>query len=359
MKKYTSCILFLLFGLCQSAIFDVDISGTFSNCQPPGDRESKCTFSLTNTSEHQVRWGKSYHERSGLGYLGFPVNFTLEVLEEPQLLGRLRHYNWPVTGEIPDFVDLSLSMGNTSFDFTLSIDETLNKVSPKINGSCPYPVGNNSLCCPYFSPKIPCSDRIGFLKPVNANQTIVLNGSRFTLSIDGFFSNGTLINEFITQEEEISDGYLYGRMVRTCNGSCPSSDPCVKGKCFNGVCEYTLLSDCSCFSSCDTCLIAGCLWCDSSCQNSTCSNPSKCSSGDQKTPVYAIIAGVLACCCLLALLALLGIFALLMAIPLIKVKLIPYIQGVSSAKDVLQNVDQNPLYENKFTSGTNPIFSEL
>jgi len=364
--------MILLVLLCLPLSFAVEITtiGEFSNCQPPSKYfEETCNFPL-NSTEHQVRWAKSTGlGRSGLGYVGFTTNFTLEPLEKPQLIGILRHYNWPVTGYVPKTVDLKLNLTTGEIPlvqlfFTLDIHETPNKATPLINDTCVYSSNPDwkpdEPCCPYFTPTIPCSDRIQFITPVDLNKTFTIGETIYTLKVDGFFENGSLIDFFVTQEKEVSNGYLFGRIVQTCASTCYSADPCINGTCLGGICEFFPITGCNCLQNCTECIDQNCFWCNGVCEaqsSSTCIStcvPGDSNEDDSGKVAGIIIGSILACCCLMALLltALLG----LVCIPFLpKIKSIIYSSGVIGSKRTLQGAMENPLHEPRFEDHFNPL----
>jgi hypothetical protein len=147
----------------------------------------------------------------------------------------------------------------------------LNTPITLVDGTCPPAANNNSEwwlpdegiygwnsglpCCPFGSwANDPCSDRIFFGALVSTQSVQITSGSttsNYVLQIRGMKAvqspSGTPVNEFISQEQQNSQAYLYARLSVQCVGnaqSCqiPSSDltrQCLYGSCASsGVCNY-------------------------------------------------------------------------------------------------------------------------
>jgi len=377
-----TCVFFL-FPLALNAL-EITTSGEFLNCQPPGSGESQCTFyNTSNPLGSQVRWAKPAnkgHERSGLGYIGRTSNFSLSPPNKPQLIGILQHYNWPVTGYVPDTIDFNLNLTfldgtrpSKVLSFTLDIDETLNQVTDLINGTCEYASNlewfgewNGSFpCCPYFTPKDPCSDRIRFHSSVNINETFAINDTLFTLQIDGFF-DGVIVEFFITQEGNVTTGSLFGRLVQTCKDTCEQIS-CFTSECISGICDFYPIPEaqreCLCFSNCTECISHGCYWCSGECtdQNGlSCTSDCEPSIGgddDSTSDVVPIVVATLAACyCLLCLLVGLAGLGGLSLLFIGKYPLFRQASAVRSGNFTLHGAQTNPLHTPRFTSTDNPSY---
>ncbi|MBP0001215.1 MAG: choice-of-anchor K domain-containing protein [Cyanobacteria bacterium SID2] len=156
--------------------------------------------------ENQIRWGFPFGNpssptfQSGLGFSG--VGTTRLNAGQVFQLGTLRHFNNPVnsgTAASSAFLSIVLNFvefGVQQFDFTLDIDETLNR----------------SGTCPYFS-VTPCSDRISWANTI-PSQTFVSQGVEYTLELLGFSDTPASQprSEFISQEGGTSQTFLFAQL---------------------------------------------------------------------------------------------------------------------------------------------------
>ncbi|MDX2213577.1 MAG: THxN family PEP-CTERM protein [Oculatellaceae cyanobacterium bins.114] len=162
---------------------------------------------ITMGDEALILWGTATTSasKSGLGYLG--VGSSRIASDIPFLVGTLRHFNNPVAPPNVTAVellinlnlaDVSGSLASRSFTFNFAVDETTN-VAP----------------CLYAS-AIPCADRISFLN-TTALETFEVAGTPYTLELLGFSDrptlDGTLVNEFISQERDINTAFLIGKLT--------------------------------------------------------------------------------------------------------------------------------------------------
>jgi hypothetical protein len=241
-----SLINLLLLLRVYSISISVNTSGTFYNCSD--------TCFINNVTESSVMWGTPTIENllSGLEFIG---NFSvLNTDNSPQIIGTLVHNNWPINGKVPDFISLNISIESdldvTTIPFRLQVNETTNRESSVV----PCPFGNNSewfgmfnndsLCCPYLTFNDPCSDRIKFITPFNLEYSFLINETNYTLFIDGIkdFEDGMIRESFITQEEKVTSGEIFARLIALCadNVTCDGINQCTTGECLDGFCQYNL-----------------------------------------------------------------------------------------------------------------------
>lgn len=157
--------------------------------------------------------------KSGLGFAGVD-NVALGVGQVFNI-GTLKHYNNTIWDRAATQVDFSLnldfdnaSIGQQKFDFSLSVDETINDASAHAGGVCPYRTTGHG-----------CSDKITWDFALNSQNSFEYEGTKYTLELVGFsddadfnFDGNTLDNftpatQFISQERGTSQASIYARIV--------------------------------------------------------------------------------------------------------------------------------------------------
>lgn len=389
---------------CIPQQVNITIEGSFSNCQKVLGGNS--TDELCQYNSSMVRWGTPTTQSllSGLEFVASPTT-TLGVNNNDQAsIGSLIHHNWPIKGNIPNYVDFDLYLKiygagptqNTTIPYTLEIDETSNQVTD-VDGVCPYANNsdwfglftNESLCCPYYTPNDPCSDRIRFVTPFNRNATFYVNETEYTLRIEGFINipilNETIVDTFITQERFTTSGVVFASLVAVCseNTTCDDNNACTVDSCEDGFCDYNITAlnrgNCTykpnkyhviisqrnnnqeCYE--DYCWYGKCVREYYNCSGASSSeSTSSDGAGDGNgggdtdlTPLYGALAATAYLCMLLSpllCLPLLCIFALLFG----KVVTLPTSVGVASGYDPSNPLTSNPLYNPLEKTATNPLF---
>jgi len=156
-----------------------------------------------NTNE--VRWGNPADSgKSGLRFVGSGSQ-TVGIGED-FAVGTLTHINMPVYyGATGATLDITLHFTNPAlpdqtFTFDFDIEETWNRP-----GYCPD----------WQQSTTPCDDRVTFPDPI-AKETFEIDGVFYTLQIAGFmdaYPNGSLVEEFITEEGQNNCAFLVGRIL--------------------------------------------------------------------------------------------------------------------------------------------------
>jgi hypothetical protein len=178
----------------------------------------------------QIRWGSAApgSPQSGLGYAPTPPQQV--SLTDLFVIGRLTHYNFPVTlGTGVASVSLALQVlvepmggGTPLFDefisIGLTIDETLNEEP-----------------CRYTPSNPPCADAVTLPSSLPLIFESTVAPYTYTLEILGFNSEptglGTPVVQFISQEGGTTTAYLIARFRLTCDDAdgdaiCDSEDNC-------------------------------------------------------------------------------------------------------------------------------------
>lgn len=237
-------LIFIIILLVDINSIDINVktSGVFKNCSDTCFIENNGTI---------VKWGIATinNSLSGLEFIGKLVELNTD--NSPKIIGNLIHNNYPITGVVPNLIDLNISISSelniTNIPFTLQINETTNK---ELNETiCPYKdnpewfglFNNNSLCCPYLTIEEPCSDRIKFITPFNLEYSFVINETEYTLYIDGIKNhNNHTVDSFITEENKSTIGEIVARLIAICadNATCKEINECIISECLDGFCQY-------------------------------------------------------------------------------------------------------------------------
>jgi hypothetical protein len=228
-SKFTGAVLLaLVLALAIAgialALTLANADGIWSNART-GNAESVYCLEYNNTAsttdENQVRYGRepdgncsstAFTDKSGFGFDG---NESLVFNPgDVFIIGQFTHYNNPIQVSGPGdrvmhFVDLGITLDfsdpvfNTTFTYTVQLDETPNEAP------CQYP---GSTVCP---------DKVNFTSTI-PDQNFTINGVEYTLQILGFapgtantcqYVEGQTINSFITEENQQNDACLFGRII--------------------------------------------------------------------------------------------------------------------------------------------------
>jgi len=238
----------------QSRLY-ISITGSFEECED-------CIF--VNNTINYIQWGSPTvgENRSGLEFLG-STNVTLAPEQRLQT-GSLLHHNWPIRGNIPETVELVLSIviwddedlvpknspSTSNFSYTLRIYETSNRATGLEDGICEHAndsgwfglYNSSMVCCPYYTPEVACSDKISFLTPFDVDKTLFIDETEYTLKIEGFVNEPVyeVVEDFITQEKEVNSGVVYAELVAVCaaNATCDDGNQCTFDECLDGFCFH-------------------------------------------------------------------------------------------------------------------------
>ena len=394
-------ILFYMGLVCgiDARYVDIHLQGSFANCQDVLNGNSTTDFCVYNGSV--VHWGTPLVQDnlSGLEFIG--ANTTLEINSNSKAeIGQLIHHNWPITGNIPIYVDFDLQLRinadisqNLTIPFQLEIDETPNRaVKLKDHEMCPFAnnsewfgLYNSSLpCCPYYTPKTACSDRIRFITPFNRDYTFLVNETEYTVKIEGFVNisnlNKTLVDTFVTQERFDTSGSVFASLAAVCSdnntGICNDNNVCTLDHCVEGFCVYneTALNGTVCnytnggnlifigsyISECfdDICLRGQCVRQYYNCSDSSSSDDRDRNDDDDVDliPLFIPLAVLTYMCIYLLPLLLLPLLCLLVPF-FYKTVSLPSVGAIVGPDLILETpIENNPLYTNLTEMGNNPLF---
>jgi len=172
------------------------------------------TETVTETVNNKVWVPPTYENQSGLGYKGVS-NLDLD-LGEVFNIGTLKHFNQTIkndglAGTNTDFslkLDFGDGIGSKLFDFSLSIDETPNRICNNNNGKdCAYQTDAGKGC----------ADQITWDFAINNGSTFEYENETYSLELVGFgsgFDGTTIVNEFISQEDGNNSASLFAKLVK-------------------------------------------------------------------------------------------------------------------------------------------------
>lgn len=152
--------------------------------------------------------------KSGLGFKGVN-NLDLDVGEIFNI-GTLTHFNQTIYSNInvANSAELSLSLdfgegiGSQTFDFMMSVDETVNNTGNNNNGAdCDY----------YTEAGKGCSDKITWDFALDQNNSFTYNNEEYSLELVGFaesLAQQNLVSHFISQEDGDNSASIFARLVK-------------------------------------------------------------------------------------------------------------------------------------------------
>lgn len=391
-------IFIALFAVYNAKIININTKGIFTKCSD--------TCYISNDSK-VVKWGTSTEDNllSGLEFMDANASMTLPdgKTNTDEYIGSLIHNNYPINGVVPKTVSLNLTIiveNNTiAIPFELGVNETDNQ---RLHESpCPYANASewfglfnqsSSICCPYYTPLYPCSDRIYFITPFNLEYSFTIGVSEYTLYISGFEQNEStpnlpsiIVDKFITQEYKSTIGNIYAKLIVLCaeEAHCNTSQ-CVIGECDEGYCKYneTALNGTPCNYTNNInvnitcyepyCSNGECILSDYLCNGdgdtndgdindgSEYSNDDSIATSEDNSSVNLLpLLSLLALCCFLIplLLCLLLLPALIISIPIV------ILTGGVLSSDVVEGItspiygaENNPTYVSTMEDHVNPIF---
>ena len=151
----------------------------------------------------------TYENKSGLGFEG--VDGLNIAVGDTFNVGSLTHFNQAIEGNLNvaksaefsldlDFGDYGI--GKQTFDFTFSVDETV----------------NNTYGCAYQTDYGKgCSDQITWDWAIDESSSFMHEGQEYTLELVGFAeqvaAQSNIVNEFISQEGGDNSAGLFARLV--------------------------------------------------------------------------------------------------------------------------------------------------
>lgn len=207
MKRIVAILTIVGLALCATPLARASVTlnavdGDWSN--PAGGDLTLVQYfdgvvvSYGSESQDQIRWGNpddGYPYQSGLGFTGIAPPGKAIDLDTPFDIGQLQHINYSVepgtactSVELAVALDFDGAADTTVFDFSFTINETLNEPGPPES-----------------------DDIIDFQIP--ASQVVQIDGQAYTLELLGFGdAPDDLIDQFISPEKQTSETLLWGQI---------------------------------------------------------------------------------------------------------------------------------------------------
>lgn len=150
--------------------------------------------------------------KSGLGFEGVS-NLSLDVGEIFNI-GTLTHFNQTINDNAANSAELSLALdfgagiGSQTFDFVMSVDETVNNEG----------YNNNGADCAYYTESGKgCSDKITWDFALDQESSFTYNNEEYSLELVGFaesLATQNLVSHFISQEKADNSASIFARLVK-------------------------------------------------------------------------------------------------------------------------------------------------
>ncbi len=158
----------------------------------------------------EIRWGSPiYTNKSGYRFDSSAVPSSVEI-DDSFSLGTFSHFNFPVYEPSLDHAQL-----NVSLNFTLGSGVNLDKTFSFLFNHTETPNSNNDTCC---------NDLIT-ISSVSSSDVFVIDGTTYTLALNGFKKGASIVNEFSTIENMINTASLVGVLTEYRETDVPEPAP--------------------------------------------------------------------------------------------------------------------------------------
>ncbi|MGD1905526.1 MAG: THxN family PEP-CTERM protein [Leptolyngbyaceae cyanobacterium] len=158
---------------------------------------------ISGGGTNQISWGNPVdQEQSSYVFDGVNGSPTIQsLIDDVFLLGTFTHNNYVITGTTLEAATLNVQFDLDSFSETFSFDF--------IHDETP-----NSIPCNPSGATI-CPDVVSFLDNGVSQQVINLGGIDYNLSLKGFSveEGGPLVNEFVTEENQVNTARLFAQLT--------------------------------------------------------------------------------------------------------------------------------------------------
>ena len=253
-SRVLSIALFLALLLASiqagsAAVFNVGVGGTWTSVNGGGTAPScyltSNTWNSVSGTYTSYGWppvnnqcgqkncpgSLNLNTQSGFGFVPATVGSITDGVVFK--LGTFTHYNHPIcTNDALSTIDLIITLTINGvvvpFTYTMNLDETTN------SGVC-------GSTCAYSPCSTPCPDRVWWSN-LGSSTNFTSGGIVYTLEVTGFSTNcgtpGTIIGEFVTQENNNNVACIYGKIIAC--GSIVIGDPSPQTVCSGGTTTFSV-----------------------------------------------------------------------------------------------------------------------
>ncbi|WP_414575401.1 THxN family PEP-CTERM protein [Anabaena sp. CCY 9402-a] len=183
-------------GMAQA--ISIETSGVWTSVTPDG------TTTVNGINTNTVSWGDPATNSGQSSYVFNGENtFTAPIDGTDFLLGTFTHNNFPVFPPSITGANLALSLSgdvNKTFNFFFNHNETPNN-------------GDSGVCSSTPGFNVPCPDVVS-IPNTASSETINIGGHQYILAISGFLQGGSVVNQFITQEDQANTAEIFGRLEK-------------------------------------------------------------------------------------------------------------------------------------------------
>lgn len=158
----------------------------------------------------EIRWGTPINSgKSGYRFDSSAVPSSVEI-DEDFSLGTFSHFNFPIYEPSLNHAQL-----NVSLNFTLGNGTTLDKTFNFLFNHTETPNSNNNACC---------NDLIT-ISSVSSSDVFTIDGTIYTLALNGFLQGSSIVNTFSTVENQINTASLIGVLTEYHETDVPEPAP--------------------------------------------------------------------------------------------------------------------------------------
>ncbi|EAW39244.1 choice-of-anchor K domain-containing protein [Lyngbya sp. PCC 8106] len=184
---------------------------------------------VTGVGTNQLSWGVPVYQGYQSSYYFEGITTASISLDGSDfILGTLTHYHYPISSSAMNSVTLQLTVNinsiNVNFCFELSynnvcIDPVMNIVRPpqisEVSQSQPSGVSQSSVASqsqtPGASQSLPPD--IVSIRNTQSQETVIIDGKQYALSLSGFFQNNQIELGFKTWPNQVNAVQLIGKFV--------------------------------------------------------------------------------------------------------------------------------------------------
>jgi len=179
-------------GAAQAGTFNYSTDGVWVDPEPSG-------AIATSADGKTISWGGITSQGGQQSSYVFVDAWGMFDVGEQFLLGTFTHNNFPV---------FPPSLESTG----LKLDLTLNGLMSTFNFNFLHDETDNVAPCDPSGATI-CPDVVSFLDNGVSNEFITIDGVDYNLTLTGFLQNGSLTEQFLTEEGQANTAQLFAKLT--------------------------------------------------------------------------------------------------------------------------------------------------
>lgn len=137
----------------------------------------------------------------------FSPTATPFAAANPFALGNFTHNNYSISTSFA-----TLSNADLKLTITGNVDGQAFSITPTYTFTHDE-TSNTASNCP--GQPVPCNDYVSFTNLFNPGASVDVNGTLYTIALSGFMQGGSLVNQFVTTENQSNVATLYASWTET------------------------------------------------------------------------------------------------------------------------------------------------